>query len=255
MASYKAKSGGSDSELGIASSTQTLGVNSTSGTISFYRDRKGLRIGLIVLCVVLALVCIALTVYLVWDAYKENDSKDEKAREETKNDEVNFCSSATCLSVAAALKQNMNESIDPCEDFFQYSCGNWIKNNPIPPSEIRISNFDKLAKENGQKLAFLLLENDDLPSGHAVRKAKDYFKSCMAEDDNENIAIHELKRLIARFGSWPLGNATWNETTWNLVEILVDFQRDFSSMSPLFKLEIDANPFNSSRYILKVLLL
>lgn len=252
MASYKARSGG-DTELGLASSTQTLGVHAASvATISFYRDRKVFRVGLIVLCVVLLLICIALTVYLIWDHHKGDDGKDESAGEETKENKVNYCSTAACLDVAAALKQNMNESIDPCEDFYHYSCGNWIKNNPIPPSETLFVTFVKVANENDQKLLLLLLEDDDLPEGHAVRKAKDYFKSCMAEDENENTAMHELNRLVTRLGSWPLGNDKWNESAWSLTEVLVKFQQDAPSMSPLFKLEIDANPFDSSRFILKV---
>ena len=246
MASYKKKSGG-DTELGMASSTQTLGVRSQSGTsITFYRDRKRLRWALVILCVVLLLICIALAAYLVWDVHKGDE---EKACKET---ELSHCSSDACLEVAAALKQNMNESVDPCKNFFQYSCGGWIKNNPIPPSSTLLVTFTKLAQQHNEKLLLLLLEDDEYPNGHAVRKTKDYFKSCMAEDENDNTAADELKRLITRYGSWPLGNPTWNESTWNLTEVLVELQRDFSSSTPLFEIGIEANPFKSSQYILKV---
>jgi len=30
---------------------------------------------------------------------------------------------------------SMDRSVDPCADFFTYSCGGWIKNNPIPPDQ------------------------------------------------------------------------------------------------------------------------
>ena len=250
MDSYRSRG---DTELGFAGSTQTLGLRSSASTVSFPKEGRKLRSVLISLCAVLALVSIALAVYLIVVTVKQDGVEtDGKTCKDTKNEERSYCSLSTCLQVAGAVKESMNESVDPCENFFQYSCGGWIKNNPIPSSQNLISTFHKAANGNNKKLMLLLLEDDDLPSGHAVRKTKDYFKSCMAEDENEKTAIHELQRLITRYGSWPVGNATWNESTWSLTEVLMELQRDFLDMSPLFVPKIQANPFNSSRYILQV---
>ena len=38
----------------------------------------------------------------------------------------------------------MDRSADPCVDFFQYSCGGWIKNNPIPPDQSSWSLYSKM---------------------------------------------------------------------------------------------------------------
>lgn len=45
-------------------------------------------------------------------------------------------------SAALQLAEAMDPTANPCEDFFQYACGGWIKDNPIPTSESGWSQFD-----------------------------------------------------------------------------------------------------------------
>ncbi len=51
---------------------------------------------------------------------------------------------------------SMDRSADPCVDFFQYSCGGWIKNNPIPPDQSSWSLYAKMQDENLIRLREIL---------------------------------------------------------------------------------------------------
>ncbi len=42
----------------------------------------------------------------------------------------------------------VDKSLDPCTDFFQYACGKWIKANPIPPDQGGWGTFNSLALWN-----------------------------------------------------------------------------------------------------------
>ncbi len=50
----------------------------------------------------------------------------------------------------------MDRSVDPCVDFFAYSCGGWIKNNPIPPDQSSWDTYTKMQDENLERLHGIL---------------------------------------------------------------------------------------------------
>ena len=45
------------------------------------------------------------------------------------------CTTRECIKLAANVLSAIDESADPCTDFYQFSCGNWVENAVIPPCE------------------------------------------------------------------------------------------------------------------------
>ncbi len=98
---------------------------------------------------------------------------------------------------------NMDMTANPCLDFYQYACGTWMANNPVPPDQSRWGTFDALADRNRAVLHGILEKasvND--PKRSAVeQKIGDFYASCMDETAIDHLGAKplepELKRIDA----------------------------------------------------------
>ncbi|MGA2903138.1 MAG: M13 family metallopeptidase [Candidatus Korobacteraceae bacterium] len=76
----------------------------------------------------------------------------------------------------------MDRSVDPCVDFYTYSCGGWQKNNPIPPDQTSWSVYGKLYEDNLAYLRAILEQAAAAKERDAVtQKIGDYYAACMDE--------------------------------------------------------------------------
>jgi endothelin-converting enzyme/putative endopeptidase len=97
----------------------------------------------------------------------------------------------------------MDRTIDPCVDFYAYSCGGWVKKNPIPPDQANWSTYSKLEDENRAQLR-TILEGAAQSTGvrdAVTQKIGDYYASCMDEPAIEKLGtkplLPELDRIAA----------------------------------------------------------
>jgi putative endopeptidase len=99
------------------------------------------------------------------------------------------------LDVAA-----MDKAIDPCVDFYAYSCGGWIKKNPIPPDQASWSTYGKLEDENRAQLRTILEDaaKTNVSRNAVTQKIGDYYASCIDEPAIEKLGAKPLQPELAR---------------------------------------------------------
>jgi len=96
----------------------------------------------------------------------------------------------------------IDKTADPCVDFYQYSCGNWMKNNPIPPDKSRWGRFNELDEHNLYILRDLL-EKAEGPGQHSAieKKVGDYYAACMDTATVEKKGTTPLQPELARIAA------------------------------------------------------
>ncbi|KAJ3398439.1 18S rRNA pseudouridine methyltransferase, partial [Chytridiales sp. JEL 0842] len=59
-----------------------------------------------------------------------------------------LCTTAECVITAANLLQSINFEVDPCEDFYEFSCGSWAKAHPIPTEKALVTTMSTMGDRN-----------------------------------------------------------------------------------------------------------
>jgi len=91
---------------------------------------------------------------------------------------------------------NLDRSVSPCDNFYKFADGGWMKNNAIPPSRSTWATYSKLTDQNEESLHGILEEaakDKSAAPGSNRQKIGDFYASCMDESAIEAAGLKPLE--------------------------------------------------------------
>jgi endothelin-converting enzyme/putative endopeptidase len=137
----------------------------------------------------------------------------------------------------------MDKGADPCVDFYQFACGGWMKNNPIPADQARWSVYGKLAQDNQRYLWGILDGLARQTEGRSATQQKigDYFGACMDEQVIEKRGSAPLKPYLDQIASM--------RSNRDLPRVLASLQMELADEGLFFGFDSNQDFADSSRVI------
>uniref|UniRef100_A0A8P4GAU7 Endothelin converting enzyme-like 1 n=1 Tax=Dicentrarchus labrax TaxID=13489 RepID=A0A8P4GAU7_DICLA len=165
------------------------------------------------------------------------------------------------LRAARFVQANIDPTIQPCQDFYSFACGGWLRRHGIPEDKLSYGIITAIGEHNEEKLQRLLLEPiRRRGSNSAERKVKEFYRSCVNIQEIDKLGSDPMTEVIDSCGGWDLVGAPPGAAGWeregapqrpDFNELLYRTQGVYST-AVFFSLTVNVDDKNSSRNAIRI---
>lgn len=148
----------------------------------------------------------------------------------------------------------MDKTADPCQDFYNFACGNFIKETIIPDEQVSITTISIVKSKLWEQLHSLISEEIDANDLVAFSLPKKLYRACVNKTQIEENGLKPLIDIIDRLGGWPVvrGDEWDTKSEWNWTWAVKEFRKFGFNTNNIFSVFVEVDSKNSSDRIISV---
>ncbi|XP_063988069.1 neprilysin-2-like isoform X2 [Diachasmimorpha longicaudata] len=116
----------------------------------------------------------------------------------------NICTTAVCHHIADEVKRKMDPTVQPCDDFYKFACGGFLRNTLIPSDRGEVTMFSALSDKVLDQLRNSFEQLSPLTERKPFKLVQDFYNVCMNATNCERQPIETLRKDLLKLGEWPL---------------------------------------------------
>lgn len=165
-----------------------------------------------------------------------------------------ICSTPGCIHTASNLFNLMDTSVDPCDDFYSYACGSFVKNTVLPDEKTGMGTFSRINDKLMEQLRALISEQAKPGEPKPFKLVKDFYNTCMNRTAIEEKGLTSFKEILQSLRGWPVvvGDSWDSESSWNWIQAVKEFRKVGYSVDYVVDFSISADLKESLKRVINV---
>lgn len=133
------------------------------------------------------------------------------------NGSDDVCQTPECIATASRVVRQMDDTINPCDDFYNFACGNFMKETEIPKGSMLVSHFTETSDIVEDQLYAILDEKINPNDSAPFNMVKRFYKACMNTTLIEARRLEPMITIVDQLGGWPVvkGDAWDTKSEWS----------------------------------------
>lgn len=177
----------------------------------------------------------------------ENSSNIRPVKEQPK------CETFGCIKASSRVISYIDESVDPCDNFYEFACGNYIRSTQIPEDKVIVDSFSTVDDLVRDQLRTIINEPPQPNESKPFRLAKNFNSACLNQTIIEDRGIKPLADVLESYGGWPVVKGDlWSDAAFDWTEFVKKFRRMGLETRVIFSLSVVTDLKNSTKRVLDV---